>query len=59
MAQSVDRLSSTQVMISQFVGSSLASSSVLTARSLDSALDSLSPLVSVPLPAHILSLKNK
>ena len=37
MAQSVKRLTSTQVMISRFVGSGPASGSVLTAQSLEPA----------------------
>ena len=49
VAQSVERPTSAQVMISQFVGSSPTSGSVLTARSLEPALDSVSPL-SLPLP---------
>ena len=61
-AQSVKRLTSAQVMISRFVSLSPASSSVLTAQSLESALDSVppslsaSPLLTVCLS---LSLKNK
>ena len=39
--QSVKRLTSAQVMISRFVGSSPASGSVLTARSLEPASDSV------------------
>ena len=50
MAQSVERLSLAQVMISQLVSSSPASGSVLTARSLEPALDSVSPSLSAPLP---------
>ena len=47
VAQSVEHpTSSAQVMISQFVGSSPASGSVLTAQSLEPALDSVSPSVS-------------
>ena len=48
MAQSVKRPTSAQVMISQFVGSSLALGSVLTAQSLEPASDSVSPSLSVP-----------
>ena len=48
MAQSVKRLTSVQVVISQFVGSSPASGSVLTARSLEPAWDSESPFLSAP-----------
>ena len=42
VAQSVERLTSAQVMISRFVSSSPTSGSVLTARSLEPALDSAS-----------------
>ena len=69
-AQSVKRLISAQVMISQLVSLSPTSGSVLTARSLEPASDSVSVSVSVslslspslcPFPAHALSLslKNK
>lgn len=47
MAQSVERPTSVQVMISQLVSSSPSSSSVLTTQSLDSALDSVSPSLSL------------
>ena len=59
VAQSVKCQNSTQVMISQRVSLSPALGSVLTAQSLDPALDSVSP--SLPHPAHalFLSLKNK
>ena len=64
MTQSVKHLISAQVMISRFVGSSPASGSVLTAGSLEPALDSV--CLSLPLPcscslSHVLSLslKNK
>ena len=50
MAQSVERLASVQVMILQFVGSNPAPGSVLTARSLEPASDSVSPSLSLPLP---------
>ena len=43
LAQSVKRPTSAQVMISRFVGSSPESGSVLTAQSLQPALDSVSP----------------
>ena len=59
MAQSVERLTSAQVTISQFVGSSPASGSVLTAQSLESATDSVSPSLSAILLLLSLSLKNK
>ena len=49
MAQSVKHLTSAQVMILWFMSSSPASGSVLTAQSLDPALDSGSPS-SLPLP---------
>ena len=50
VAQSIKRLTSAQVMISWSVSSSPASGSVLTARSLEPASDSLSPSLSLPLP---------
>ena len=64
VAQSVKRLTSAQVMMSRFVGSSPALGSVLTAQSLESASVSVSPL-SLPLSSLSralslsLSLKNK
>ena len=48
VAQPVKHPTSAQVMISRFVGSSPASGSVLTAQSLEPALDSMSPSLSVP-----------
>ena len=58
----VERPTSTQVMISWLVSSSPASGSVLTAQSLEPALDSVCPSLS-PSPTHAhslsLSLKNK
>ena len=58
--QSINLLTSAQVMIPQLVGSSLASDSVLTAQSLELALDSVSPsLHSSPVHTLSLSLKNK
>ena len=48
VAQLVNHPSSIQVMISQFVGSSPTSGSVLTAQSLEPASDSMSPSLSVP-----------
>ena len=48
----------TRVMISQFVGSSPTSGSVLTARSLEPASDSVSPSP-CPSSAHALSLSQK
>ena len=62
VAQSVKRPTSAQVMISQFVGSSPATGSVLTARSLEPASDSASPSLSLPLPclsSVSLALQNK
>ena len=56
-AQSVEHPTSAQVMILRFVGSSPASGSVLTARSLEPASDSVSPSLSAPPPlAFCLSL---
>ena len=55
VAQLVESPTSAQVMISWSVGSSPASGSVLTAQSLEPALDSVSPSLSLPLP-HSLSL---
>ena len=56
MAQSVERPTWAQVTISRFVGSSPTSGSVLTARSLEPASDSVSPSLSAPSPAHAVSL---
>ena len=56
VAQSVKRLTLARVMISQFVGLNPTLGSVLTARSLEPASDSLSPSLSAP---PLLSLKNK
>ena len=50
MAQSVKRLTSAQVMISQSVSLNSALGPVLTARSLEPALNSVSPSLSLPLP---------
>ena len=56
-ALSVERLTSTRVMISRFVGLSPASGSVLMAQSLEPASDSVSPSLSLcPSLAHALSL---
>ena len=52
------RPTSAQVTILRCVGSSPVSGSVLTAGSLEPALDSVSPPLSLPLPTHSLSLKN-
>ena len=48
VAQSVEHPTSAQVMISRFVSSSPTSGSVLTAQSLEPALDSVSPSGSAP-----------
>ena len=50
VAQLVECPTSAQVMISQLVGSSPASGSVLMAQSLEPASDSVSPSLSLPLP---------
>ena len=50
MAQLVKRPTSAQVITSQFVSSSPASGSGLTARSLEPASDSVSPSLSAPPP---------
>ena len=50
MAHWVECLTSAQVMISLFMGSSPASGSVLTAQSLEPASDSVSPSLSAPAP---------
>ena len=50
MALPVERPTLAQVMISQLMSSSPASDSVLTARSLEPALDSVSPSLSAPNP---------
>ena len=57
MAQSVEHLTSVQVMISWFVGLSPMSGSVLTAQSLEPASDSVSPSLStIPLLTLCLSV---
>ena len=57
MAQSVKRPTSAQVIISWFMGSSPTSGSVLTAQSLEAALDFVSPSLSaLPQLARSLSL---
>ena len=58
VAQLVKRLTSAQVMISQFMNSSLALGPVLTAQSLELASDSVSPSL-CPSPACALSLSTK
>ena len=50
MAQSVEPPTSAQVMILRFMSSSPESGSVLTARSLESASDSVFPSLSLPHP---------
>ena len=50
VAQLVEHLTSAQVMISRSVSSSPASGSVLPARSLEPASDSVSPSLSAPPP---------
>ena len=60
VAQSVERPTSAQVMISQFVSSSRASGSVQTAQSLEPASDPVSPSLSAPSPLMLyLSKMNK
>ena len=55
VAQSVEHVTSAQVMISPSMGSSLASGSVLTAQSLEPASDSVFPSLCTS-PTHALSL---
>ena len=55
MAQSFKRPTLAPVMISQFMGSSPSSGSVLTSQSLEPASDSASLPLSLPLP-HLLSV---
>ena len=58
MNQSVKCLTSAQIMISQFTGSITTSGSVLTALSLEPALDSVSPSLSVSkINKNILKIK--
>ena len=62
MAQSVERPTSAQVMVSRSVGSSPVMGSVLTVQSLEPASDSVSPSISAPPPLMLclsLSLKNE
>ena len=59
VAQSVERPTSAQVMISRFVGLSPASGSVLTAQSLEPASDSVSLLSALPPLMLCLSKINK
>ena len=58
MGQSIERSTSAQGMVSQFVGSSPTLGSVLTAQSLESVSDSVSPSLST-LPPLILSVSQK
>ena len=58
VAQSVERPTSAQVMISRSVSSSPTSGSVLTAQSLDPVLDSVAPSLSDP-PLLMLSLSQR
>ena len=53
VAQLVECPTSAQVMISRFMGSSPTSGSVLTAHSLEPALDSVSPSLSAPPPLKL------
>ena len=50
MAQSIERPTSAQVMISWFMGLSPTLGSTLTAQSLEPASDSVPPSLSLPLP---------
>ena len=60
VAQSVERPTLAQVMISRSVSLSPVSGSVLTAQSLDPASDSVSPSLYAPLPLMLcLSLSQK
>ena len=56
VAQSVKHLTLAQVRISRFVGSSPTSGSVLAAQSLDLALNSVPPSLSVSPHSHSVSL---
>ena len=58
MAQSVKHPTSARVMVSWFVSSSPALGSVLTAQSLERALDSVSPSLSAP-PVLAFSVSQK
>ena len=58
VAQSVECSTSARVMILQLTGSSPASGSVLTAKSLEPASDSVPPSLSAS-PPFMLCLKNK
>ena len=54
VARSVEHPTLAQVMISQSMGASPLSGSVLTAQSLEPVSDSVSPSLSVPPPLHCL-----
>ena len=56
MAQLVERLTSSQVMISQLVGWSHALGSVLTAQSIEPASHPVSLSLPLPTCVHVLSL---
>ena len=56
VAQSVERPTSAQVMISRFTSSSPGSGSGLMAQSLEPVSDSVSPSLSAPSLVHALSL---
>ena len=58
--QSVEHLTSAQVLISRLVGSSLALGSVLTVQKLEPFSDSVSPSLSLPLShLHSMSVSQK
>ena len=59
VAQSGQCWTSAQVMISQFVSSSPAWGSVLTAQSLEPALDPVSPSLFAPPPLTKINIKKK
>ena len=59
VAQSVKGPTSAQVMISQLMGLSPVSGSVLTAQSLEPALDSVSPSLSLCPLLHLHSVSQK
>ena len=59
MAQLVGRPASVQVMASQSMGSSPTSGSALTAQSLESALDFVSPSLPVPPPLALFLFLSK
>ena len=59
MACWINHLTSAQVVISQFVSLSPMLDSVLTAQTLELALDSVSPSLPLPPLSLSLSLKNK